>query len=503
MTSPAESAAPPPLPLHPAARLRDFPDRLSPVLVKELRQGMRTHFFSISFILLQAVLLFTIFVGAANPSRASDTVTGIFWFFAYATLGVLLPLRGFDALSSEIKGETLELVRMTRMGAWGLTLGKWAALTSQNLLFAIGLLPYILIRYYLGGVEVFTELMLLAGLVFASTIATAFVVGMSVFRSVLLRIGIMFALPFVVYITGMLIAFSQMTARIAGTGASSPSGTPSFRPDDLMDWRLVIPAGLFLIYFFLDFGASRLATDAVNFATRKRLVVVGYFVLLLALPFAGVNAAASLSYFILAVTCAALDSLTEAPIITREIMRPFRGMRRPLAYLFAPGWHTAVWFLLLLCGLFVAFRALHFPAYPWDAESWTPFFAYIGTITLPTLLIHLFFHQRARHSAHFGLYVLLQIVIAAVTLIAFIFSSALGHSDEMVISTPLPAISLIGCFEDPSEVSHLLPFLAGIVALSLLLPIFRAKPLYHAMSRAAHAGDGEDAAGQQVGEAHL
>ncbi len=51
------AAEPPEMPLV-ADRLADFSDRLSPMLVKELRQGLRAKTFVIVFLLLQGLLEF-------------------------------------------------------------------------------------------------------------------------------------------------------------------------------------------------------------------------------------------------------------------------------------------------------------------------------------------------------------------------------------------------------------------------------------------------------------
>ena len=49
--------------VSPAAHLVDFSDKLSPMLVKELRQGMRTNLFTVAFILLQAFMILCMLFG--------------------------------------------------------------------------------------------------------------------------------------------------------------------------------------------------------------------------------------------------------------------------------------------------------------------------------------------------------------------------------------------------------------------------------------------------------
>jgi hypothetical protein len=81
---------PPPLPSQPdslAMRMNDFPAGFSPMLVKELRQGMRTNLFTVAFILLQTVMILSLLAGLSDPG--SSEVDGFFWFFI-----VVILLRG-------------------------------------------------------------------------------------------------------------------------------------------------------------------------------------------------------------------------------------------------------------------------------------------------------------------------------------------------------------------------------------------------------------------------
>src|ERR1035437_8129724 len=100
---------------QPPASTSDFPDHLSPMLVKELRQGLRASTFVIVFLVLQAILAMVLLAtaSASGPDMAGQTISGIiFLCFGLAVL-VIQPLRGIGALSSEIKGNTLDLMVMT------------------------------------------------------------------------------------------------------------------------------------------------------------------------------------------------------------------------------------------------------------------------------------------------------------------------------------------------------------------------------------------------------
>ena len=148
----------------PVTHLTDFSDRISPMLVKELRQGLRAKTFIVVFLSLQvflAVMLFS--AGAASTSDHVGTVISgiIFTFFAIAVL-VVQPLRGTGALSSEVKGNTIDMMVLTRLSAWRIVFGKWVAIVSQSALLLSTIIPYLILRYFFGGMNLLGEMVFLA-----------------------------------------------------------------------------------------------------------------------------------------------------------------------------------------------------------------------------------------------------------------------------------------------------------------------------------------------------
>ena len=110
----------------------DFSDRLSPMLVKELRQGLRTNLFTAAFILLQVFMVLSLMIGAAFSGGGEDTSGGFFWMFITVTLLGVMPVRGFSALHKENQINTMDLIQLTRLSAWRITWGKWLALASPD-----------------------------------------------------------------------------------------------------------------------------------------------------------------------------------------------------------------------------------------------------------------------------------------------------------------------------------------------------------------------------------
>ena len=113
--------------LQPSERtnIRDWSDWVSPVLVKELRQGTRETSFVISFLFLQISLAFLAIVNLSgervvqqNRYLFEGCLFGVFFF--------VLPLLSSFSLSQEVRQNTMETLLMTRLsllGGWSLANG--------------------------------------------------------------------------------------------------------------------------------------------------------------------------------------------------------------------------------------------------------------------------------------------------------------------------------------------------------------------------------------------
>ena len=238
--------------------MTDFPARLSPMLVKELRQGMRTSLFAVAFILLQTFMVLCFVANIAEPG--SQDANGFFWFFIITTLMVVQPLRGFNALSSEYQLNTMDLIQLTKLSGWRITLGKWTALNAQTLLFITGVLPYLVMRYFFGNVDLILDLVALLLLGLGSALASAITIGFSVFRNFLLR-GIL-AVGSAIGLIGLFVGVKEEIFR---------NGIDSAEAATLV---LLAICSLYGCFFFLAFGASRIAYQSENLSTVKRLAAL-------------------------------------------------------------------------------------------------------------------------------------------------------------------------------------------------------------------------------------
>src|SRR6188474_3353491 len=144
-----QAAAALPAPTHG----NDFADWLSPILVKELRQGLKSRAFVVTFIIVQVVMILLVgmqllTLAGGGGRGAMDAFDGFFWAFVWLPLLVMMPARGLTAVSEEVKANTLDLVQLTRLSAFRIVFGKWVALVSQTFLLVAAILPYAVLRYF-------------------------------------------------------------------------------------------------------------------------------------------------------------------------------------------------------------------------------------------------------------------------------------------------------------------------------------------------------------------
>ena len=226
----------------------DFPDWLSPMLVKELRQGVRTRVFVSLFILLQVTMLLTVSLTLLVAAHGEDASAGtvFFWIFVGLPVLVVLPLNGLGAVNGEIKANTLELIFLTRLTAFRIVAGKWLAIFVQCLLFVCAVLPYLVLRYFIGGVNLAVELESLGWMLLGSAVISAFATGLSAYpvRTVRATASLFFVLG-----TFVLAPTLELLGRgvVAGTG-----------PGLAQVAGLIVCAGIILL-LMLEVGAARIA----------------------------------------------------------------------------------------------------------------------------------------------------------------------------------------------------------------------------------------------------
>lgn len=345
---------------------RDFPDWLNPVMVKELRQGLRQMPFTLVFLLAHVLLASAYLMafealrtgGEVNP-RAGTIISNVI-FQSFAVFGMFIqPLRALFTISEETSTESMDLLLMTRLDPAKIFLGKWMALFSQTLLLAASLLPYLVLRYHLGGMRLFGELSTLYWMIFASGILTAVAVSASVAVSKLSRFTLPVVAGFFLFIVSGILANSPSHRAALQGDATAPGFFPAFIALSVV--------GIASIRLALHAGAAQIATGHEMGSARVRKSGLGLIFLLLLIPgwpFEDRVLTSSLFSFVL--LCAIF---VEPPVVSTFMARDYleKGWRgRWAARFLLPGWaHAAMFAPLVMLLNFLAITLL--------ASEWSPF----------------------------------------------------------------------------------------------------------------------------------
>jgi len=345
--------------IHPVvAKLSDFPDRISPMIVKELRQGMRTRAFTSIFLILQVILGFSMFVALTSESGniGIEISRMVFFLFSFVAL-ILQPLRGTTAVSTELRDDTLEILSITRLSSFRIVFGKWASIVSQTALMLAATIPYLVMRYFFGGMQLFAELSLMGVIFLMSISLTGVTVGLSCNRAILIRTLI----PLVLVPGG----FSFLSAVFFSGGFREFEQLfSSSRKEPLYALISFVVMSLYIGYYFLDMGVSRIAAIAENHAFRKRMVSLGLMtVTLLGLSISPAEEACvfvALTFVVLI----GIDVCSEWEVCVPSTVEPYvkRGkLGMFLGRFLYPGWHSGVFLLMVLFGVTFFIAEMTFP----------------------------------------------------------------------------------------------------------------------------------------------
>jgi hypothetical protein len=321
----------------------DFPSWLSPMIVKELRQGVQSGAFAWTFIGLQGAMFllmsFALTLVERGVTPSSDFVHTLFWMIVGVGVLLVVPLRGMGAISSERIGNNLDLVRLTRLSATRIVIGKWLAIVAQAALLVVAILPYVVLRYFFGGVNVIRDLEVVAWLLAGSMVVAAAALALST-QPLAARIGAgAGAWPLTVVI------LQALGLRGFGTWGSAE--------------RLAVLAAL-VVYTvaLLEYTASRIAPVAENHALRKRVLALFVAIAWFAVAVRGSQGATQAMAFLALplVLMTAIEAVLERPVHLRSQAAAFVRYGLPgrcAARLLTPGWATGLLFTVVLavvCG---------------------------------------------------------------------------------------------------------------------------------------------------------
>ena len=278
-------------------RLDDASDRLSPIVVKEVRQIVRGREFNYSFMISLLVGLLVAFVGAANASTSSGpTGQGVFVALTagLALLGVgVVPFGAFSALRNERLEQTMDLISVTSLSARKVIVGKLLAQVVKLATLFAGMAPFVATSFLLGGIDFVTIVVSLVLVFFVSLWVCAVALLLSSAAkargmSGMLLVGGLFL--FVLFFGGgtiinrLLFGFAR-GGFVSGISISSPSGADGW-------WALAIflTIGTLSLVNLVLLAENRLSSPIENKATALR---IGFFVQFLAI----IGGFTAVSYF--------------------------------------------------------------------------------------------------------------------------------------------------------------------------------------------------------------
>ena len=180
----------------------DLPDRFGAMLVKELHQNMRRGSFVYPFLgihIFAIIALLIEFQGSAGYSfeKYSGMLnvellweSGPFWVVVTVICAIIMPLGGLILMGQELDEGNHELLLLTKLNRWKVVRGKFMTLWGLSVLTFISLLPYVIVRYNVGAIEVLRELACSLSVVALSAMMCAGAIGASSFKGLLARIGV-------------------------------------------------------------------------------------------------------------------------------------------------------------------------------------------------------------------------------------------------------------------------------------------------------------------------
>jgi hypothetical protein len=411
-------------------RLDEASDRLSPIVVKEVRQIVRGREFNYSFMVSLVVGLLVAFFGAANASTGTGT-TGQSVFVALtaclALLGIgIVPFGAFSALRNERLEQTMDLITVTSLSARKVIIGKLLAQGVKLATLFAGMAPFVATSFLLGGID-FLSIVVSLTIVFMVSLwvcAVALMVsslaktrGMSGALLagggfvLLLFFGGIGVIPRLIFMLG--------GGRGGFGGGSFSFGVPS-GPDGWWGLAMFVTFGAASLVNLVLLAENRLSSPVENKSTPLR---IGFFVQFLAIII-GFSAVAHFTTAprvveplavlgLLHLTIVAAFTVTEEFTVSRRVLRRIQAPSRwsPLWTILWPGGgRGAAYVLFQMVLLIIAVRRLSMRDVGWVVASCGYICVFTGA---PAVLLR---WARPRISAFYIRVAILLLVSASLVL---------------------------------------------------------------------------------------
>jgi len=461
-------------------RLDEASDRLSPIVVKEVRQIARGREFNYSFMISLIVGLLVAFFGAANASSGSGTTgQGVFTALTacLALLGIgIVPFGAFSALRNERLEQTMDLITVTTLSARKVIVGKLLAQAVKLATLFAGMAPFVATSFLLGGIDFLTIVVSLAvvflvslwvcaaALLLSSAAKTRGMSGMLVASGVFV-VALLFGGTAI--INRLLFGF----ARAGGVGISFT--TPS-RAQGWWALGIAVTLGALSLVNLILLAENRLSSPVENKSTALR---IGFFAQFLAIigGFTAVSRFSSLPgavqpmavFGLVHVSIVAAFTVTEDFPVSRRVLRQIQTARwSPLWTLLWPGGgRGAAYVLFQMVLLIVAVRLLSTREVGWVVAACGYICLFTGA---PAVLLRLVRPRISTFYIRVAILVLLSASLVLPDVLYYIVAQADGFS--LLYSTrhlinPLRTIANWPIVE--ARGLYLMPALVGVMGVLL------------------------------------
>lgn len=257
-------------------------DWCNPILVKEVRQALKSRAFVSTFLLLLlgSWLISAFGLLAAGASIEYGSVGRQFFIFYFGTLcvalGVVVPFGAFRSLLNERDDNTYELLSITTLSPGQIVRGKWACALVQAMLFYSAIAPFIAFTALLQGFDFGQAAVLLALAFYGSAALSMTTLMLSTTVKQRLWQGFL-SLAVVSGLCGLTLSVLS--------GLSTLMLFPLPLDEAYFWWGLgyLFVMSASYVWLFYQIAASRLTFESENRSTGIRLTAAGQFWLLWAL----------------------------------------------------------------------------------------------------------------------------------------------------------------------------------------------------------------------------
>lgn len=241
----------------------------NPIVVKEVRQGLRQRLFVVFFtlMLVSCVVISLVAFAASdgNEPRAGQFTFSAYFFALGAVEFFIIPYSAYRSMAREREDETWVLLTLTGLGPRRILAGKILSFVLQGFLYMSAAAPFLIFSYFLNGIDLPTILVVLL----LSSAFHIFLVAVLVSAATLAEARITRALLHFVVLGGLL----QAVGTGIGVGIALTELTKSWSFSNLET-----VAALAAVYFFVttalllfESAASRLSLSTEPYARGPRL----------------------------------------------------------------------------------------------------------------------------------------------------------------------------------------------------------------------------------------